>query len=190
MKYTGQSTERAHSVKMKFVVVDMQGFNIPEFVVKELAIFDGSRTAHFLFKPAKPWSSIEDQDVKNSIRYLQNFVHCLNYTYGNIEYEYLPTILRKYLIEEGVDRIYVKGDQKKTVLQDFFNTYCDSEESSHIEIISTDTMHDCPNMVSEKPLCMNHIVKSHTRRCKCSVNNCKILYNWIANQLPNYFNMQ
>lgn len=170
--------------KMKIVTVDMQGFNLPEFVVKEMAIFDGKRTAHFLFKPPKPWSCIDDQSVKNNIKYLQNNVHCLNYSSGNIDYEQLPDILQKYLLDEGVDRIYVKGAQKKTLLEEFL-----ASSDIQIEIIATDWMQECPVMFSEKPLCMNHCIKSHTKKCKCSVNNCQILYNWIVSKLPNYFNM-
>lgn len=172
----------SYLVKMKFVAIDIQGFDIPEFVVKELAIFDGTRVGYFLFKPSKPWSSIEDENIKNNIKYLQNYAHCINYSSGYIEYDELPHVLKKYFIEQDIDRIYVNGMQKKIFLEDFL-TSC---ELQHIEVIATDWMQDCPLMLSERPLCMNHTLKSHTKKCLCSVNICQTLYNWIVNKLPSY----
>lgn len=163
---------------MKFVVVDMQGFCIPEFVPKEMVIYDGYQTAHFLFTSPKPYH-ILDGDVQRQVKYIQGNIHCINYSDGDTDIDSINTIIRKHIIESGVQRVYVKGVAKEKYLQNTF-----MECSNHnVEVRNVEYKEDCPKFMDSRPMCMNH-QSSFKKLCKCSVNNAHVLYNWLVGLLP------
>lgn len=171
---------------MKFVVIEMQAFCTPEFVPKELAIYDGHRAYCFLLKSPKPFSSIDASDIRMQIKFLQSNHHHIYYDSGNVPYEDLQKILRTYIIDAGVDRVYCKGVAKQKFLQTFMSD-CPFE-TSELEIINTEWTQGCPKFDKGYPdQCENHkfpFAGNVVGKCSCSVVNCKILYNWLISLLP------
>lgn len=165
---------------MKFVVIDMQGFSVPYFFPKELAIYDGSRMVHFVFKSPTPLSAIEDEDVRTQIKFLEGAVHCLSYDSGHVPYEELDVVFRKYIIENDIDRVYVKGEQK----MEFIQKILDDNGARHINVFNVDWRSECPKLIKDYPLCMSHNLVCNFMKCKCSINNCNLLYNWIVSCMP------
>lgn len=161
---------------MKFVIVDMQGFCIPDFFPKELAIFDGKRLAHFLIRSPKPLFTIQDPSIIAQIKFVQGSVHGLYYGSGDVAYEDLPAILKNHL--QNVDVVYVKGSEKWKFLQDIFN------ESMPLEVVNTEHTVGCPKFEKQPATCLNHSLISQNRKTKCAINNCQTLYSWIISLLP------
>lgn len=160
---------------MKYLVIDFQGINTPAFSVKELAVFDGNQLCHYVFKPPKPLSSIMDSSLLSQIKYLRRNHHCLDYNDGDISYSKLETILDHHI--QGVDRVYVKGAVKMQFLKEALDTLP--------EVINVEYMEECPKLTKEIPACSYHDVNVHNPKCICAINNCKKLYYWITNFLPN-----
>lgn len=161
---------------MKFVVVDMQGFCVPDFFPKEIAIYDGVRLAHFFIMSPKPLSEIENPSIISQIKVVQTHVHGLPYGSGDVPYESLPVILKRHL--QDVDRVYVKGYDKEkflsAVLLDWTMPY----------IINVEYYDGCPKLEKQAAGCFNHTCMSLHKPTKCSINNCKTIYSWLQRLLP------
>ena len=105
-------------------IVDIQGFRLPinEFIIKELAILpvndnnESARPFNFLFQPPCEWTSISSK-YRNINRWLENNLHGITWTSGNVPYTLLKIILTK--IFKNATKIYVKGLEKKNFLKCF-----------------------------------------------------------------------
>lgn len=161
---------------MKVVVIDVQGFYIPEFIVKELTIFDGHRTGHYLFKSPVPFRQLS-ADVKKQVKYLELNHHLLRYNSGNIDYENIYNILEENIIDDVIDIIYVKGSVKEDFLRQFFDS-----KDFYPRIINLEEANSCPKLQPQLPLCMHHYLK--TKICICSLNNVRFIYNYVIQNLP------
>lgn len=164
---------------MKFIVLDVQGFNVPEFTPKELVMYNGHQFGYFLFKPPKSFHSL-DVDSAKQVKFLQGIHHCLEYNSGNICLQELPAIIRRHIIDEDVNRVYVKGSIKKKFLQEALRT-CNPE--TPITVIDLENVAECPNLTKDLPLCVNHNI-IYKKKCICSMNNCVLLFNWLMGLLP------
>lgn len=160
---------------MKFIVVDIQGFCIPEFTPKELVLYDGYQTNYYLFRPSCSFSCLPD-DVMKQVKFLQGTHHCIPYNSGHVALDDIPDIFRTHIIDEGVDRVYIKGQLKRTYLEQFLPT--------DITIINLEDVWDCPKLKRGVPLCMNHLIKVYNKSCICSLNNAILLYDFVINKLP------
>lgn len=158
---------------MKFAVVDVQGFCIPEFYVKELAIYDGKNMKSYLFKPVKPFYMLSD-DCKKQVQFLYGNRHGLYYNDGEIEYSALHSIIDRDL--RNVDVIYVKGHNKKNFLVD---TYSNMKYSLP-NIVNLEFIKDGAN-VPKLPMGVTDCTYHSLEYCICSVKNAFILYDYIYN---------
>lgn len=98
--------------------MDVQGFKIADnkFIVKEVGIlFDGNRTAHYIFKPPFDWTFLS-YEHKRQATWLRKYYHGLHWNDGYIEYDRLSNLLTAMLQSRIV---MVKGLEKKQWLQDF-----------------------------------------------------------------------
>lgn len=154
---------------MKFVVVDAQGYNIPDFQVKELVIYDGEEMKNYHFKPQKPFHVLSD-DYRTHVMYLDGNYHGLFYSCGEIDYDEIYSILRKEL--QDVDTVYVKGHGKKNFLE---KTLSDIKfklpKIVNLEFVSEPV----PKLDKSTDICDNH----HLEYCMCSVKNAYVLYNYV-----------
>lgn len=167
---------------MKLIVVDIQGFNLPEFYAKEISFVDGSRSAHYLLKTPIQYSEL-NAEVKKQVRYLECFHHGLEYNSGYINYEVLDDILRDHLLNGTVDVVYVKGHQKHAFLEEKIH---DLAENSFPVIINVENINEYikppPNFVKDFSQCMHH--SNNNFKYMCSVRNSLELYHWLRLNLP------
>jgi hypothetical protein len=61
---------------MSFVVIDIHGFHIPHFVPKELAVWDGHRLRHYVFKEPFPFKYLTEP-LQRQVNWLTNHHHRL-----------------------------------------------------------------------------------------------------------------
>ncbi|KAK9882897.1 hypothetical protein WA026_023696 [Henosepilachna vigintioctopunctata] len=142
---------------MKFVTLDIQGFTIAdEFVAKELGIYTGTKTAHFIFKPPQE--------------------------HGYVNYEEINSILTKYLTDVNI--VYVKGCQKYNFIVGRFNEIGGGGGGTFPLVLNVE-LSDCnppvPNLERKIPICMSHTGRGSQ---KCSLSNCIDLYDWLIKFIP------
>lgn len=163
---------------MKFVVVDFQGFCVSgQFYPKELAIYDGRCTSHFIFKPPCEFNSLSS-DEKKSVRYLEREHHGLKYSKGYVTLEEIPAIIKDFLMSPDI--IYVKGYQKINFLEEKFR---EMDISDYPRITNLEANEWIPSLQEffKYPMCMAH---SEQGKRMCSIAICKELYDWILKCLP------
>lgn len=164
---------------MKIIIVDIQGFNLPDFYPKEITFMSGQQTAHYLLKPPFPITTLNNQ-VRKQIKYLENNCHGLKYDAGCIVYDQLDDILRNHLLNNNADIVYLKGHQKHEFLKNKLFELEEQIPSSAPDIINVENIIDAPNFIKGAPCCFNHI----NYKSMCSLTNCNLLYNWLYLSLP------
>jgi hypothetical protein len=156
---------------MVFAVIDIQGFRVPEFVPKELAIFDGRHMAHYVFEP--PYSI--DQltfNQQRSVRWLENNYHQLRWTDGDVKLSRLKPVLDR--IRDNYDEVYCKGAMKREFLYTYFG-----------ENFTIHDLRDAPYL-REKPKDMAKYLNTdcmYHKRGMCALSNVKVFYNYINNMI-------
>ena len=159
---------------MKFVVIDVQGFPIPEFEVKELSIYDGKEMKTYTFKPKICYHHLPIHH-KKTINYIFHNVHGIPYNSGYLPYKAMYNIIQEEL--EGVDMVFVKGSIKKEFL---LCTYNEMNLDPPCIVNLEFTSGPVPKLEqSYSNNCNYHRLEI----CSCTVNNAHILYDYIINLL-------
>lgn len=151
------------------IIIDLQGFQLRQtFVVKEMAIYDGYRLAHYIFKPNIPFKNLSPKE-RCQVRWLEQNHHCLSYSDGYVCLSELPVILHRFT--KNYQRVYVKGHQKQKILRMYFNGPIVNLEMHFAAVPSL------RNRTSEN-CCMAH------KKCPsvCAISNVKILYDFLTPQ--------
>lgn len=145
------------------LAIDVQGFAADgDFIPKELAITDGTKTSHYIFKPPRPFRKLSSQ-TKKTVRWLERYHHGLRWNDGVVDLAEVPVILRRFAALAHT--IYVKGHQKLNFLQQYINEdFLINLE--HCKI---------PNVRKEVPACFYH----SNNNCICALNNCVMIYNYV-----------
>uniref|UniRef100_V5GGY8 Uncharacterized protein n=1 Tax=Anoplophora glabripennis TaxID=217634 RepID=V5GGY8_ANOGL len=103
------------------LILDMQGFKVEQnrFIVKELAAYDGTKTAHYIFKA--PFSvKLLSPDLQKQVTWLTNNYHCLNWNEGYTPFHKFSNIMKELM--EKKDVIYVKGKEKADYVRQYSPT--------------------------------------------------------------------
>lgn len=104
---------------MKFAVVDIQGYTLPEeFIPKEVSIKVWNRHGNFLFTPSYLYICLNKKN-KGIANVIKNKILGIRYSYGDIAYRELDSILQEYLSD--LDYVYVRAHQKYDFLQGITN---------------------------------------------------------------------
>lgn len=163
---SSQHNQNNSTVKFdaEFPVIDLQGFQLGRsFVVKELAIYDGNRLAHYVFKPPIPYINLSYKD-RRRVNWLERNHHSLRYSDGHVHFSEFPLILKRFT--KNFQKVYVKGHQKKDILK----LYLD------IPIVNLENFKNTPALrETVSNCCMYH--KNHPSIC--AIINVKILYNFL-----------
>lgn len=140
-----------------------------KYMIKEMSIVDTESfaTQHWIFKHSHETQNAKSRSVN---KWLERNYHNLSLEYGDVEYDEVNRILNSLKFE----RIYVKGEQKQKIVQDFI---------PHVHIINTEDM-DCPRLnqlcYDNLPCCIFHM-DLNPRQCtfykvfalrKWYLNNC------------------
>lgn len=153
---------------MEEIILDCQGFCVPDFVVKEVALLsiDGKLTAHLLVKPPFPWKQLS-KAAKKQINWLRDNHHGFSWEDGFVTYEDMKDIITR--IFNSTSKIYVKGEIKKKFVEKYFSGLV--EDLSNLPAMKKH---------SNQKSCFFH--KHHA----CSINYCyiiKMLLDKKINQL-------
>lgn len=140
------------------LIVDVQGFCVPNFTPKEIAILsrDGKNEEHLLIKPPFSWRTLDKKSRKN-VKWLYFNHHKLSWDDGLISYGEMDNIIKKIL--QNASKIYVKGHLKRKFIEKYFDG----------KIIDLETL---PSMkkFEELKYCFHHSPPS-----VCSMNNTYII---------------
>lgn len=161
------------------MIVDIQGFSLPDFYPKEITFISGQQTAHYLLKPPFPANTLSNQ-LRKQIKYLERFHHGLKYDCGYVNYDMLDDLLRYHLLNSNTNMVYVKGHQKQEFLENKLRELEQTSPTSIPDIINVENMVDAPNFIIDIPYCHNHL----NNKSMCSLRNCTKLYNWLYSSLP------
>ena len=141
------------------LVVDVQGFKTSanQFTPKELAVYDGNRCSHHIFKPPFPWASLQSEFQKQATWLIRNH-HCIAWEEGFTPQFLFSEILRRET--RDADAVYVKGLEKSTFIRKHIN-------KPVVEIAEQ------PALLPMEPSCFYH----SNSLCYCALSNVKHLYH-------------
>lgn len=169
---------------MKLIVVDIQGFNVPDFHPKEISFVSGDQHAHYLIKPLIPYDTLS-YDIRKQINYLELHHHGLRYSDGYISDNDLNEILRNHLLNVGALTVYVKGYQKKEFLEKRLHALGSTTITSIPSIINVEQLDgEVPKFTKDLPYCLNHCNNNNYNNKMCSLRNAFKLYYWLCSSLP------
>ncbi|KAL1487681.1 hypothetical protein ABEB36_015658 [Hypothenemus hampei] len=108
-------------VQNESIFLDIQGYTCSfGYVVKEIAIFDGLRSAVFLFQPPFSRALLSDSD-KKIVQWAEDHYHGLEWESGYISLNELEPILMHVLKFYNNPKIFLKGTKKFEVLKEFLS---------------------------------------------------------------------
>lgn len=146
------------------LIIDFQGFKIEnnEFVVKELAAYDGYRVSHYVFERPFDFKYLPRKYQKQSI-WLSRHYHGIDWVAGDIPLSKLDEILNRLSNDES--QIYIKGREKANYLRRFINK----------PLLELDEQ---PRLIKGSPMCFYHTKAN----CVCSLFNVYYLYECFINK--------
>lgn len=102
------------------LIVDVQGFYIPHFIAKEVAVLsrDGRKLCHYIVKPPVEWKTL-DLKSKRNVSWLVHNHHGIAWNKGYVNYDDMRVQLSEILAT--VSTVFVKGDAKKKFVEEYFN---------------------------------------------------------------------
>lgn len=148
---------------MSFVVIDLQGFKTPEFIPKEMAIWDGQRIGHYVFKQPFPFKYLSES-LQRQANWLSTNYHKLNWVDGDVEVSRIPHILED--IRKYADIVYCKGRIKSNYLK------------KYLDVIDLDQTPCLRNLPRDQVALTNSKCFYHENGI-CAVENAKLLYDYI-----------
>jgi hypothetical protein len=154
---------------MSFVVIDIQGFKTPEFTPKELAIWDGNRLAHYVFKEPFSFKYLPEK-FQREANWLSNNYHRIKWSDGDVDLSRIPYILNN--IKRYTDTIYCKGQIKSIYLKKLFG-----EEITVKDLNQTPSLRNLPreHIKNANSKCFYH------QNGVCAIDNVKLIYDYIVN---------
>lgn len=145
-------------------VVDIQCFKINNekgnirWAVKELGVYNGKISYHYVFKPPFPFKELP-WELQKEAYWVVNFHHGIPWNDGYESLENLQEILKEATQTAGI--IYVKGKQKA----EFLRKYVDKPV---VELLER------PKLKPMVPECWHHKLQ----HCSCALANAYSLYNF------------
>lgn len=150
------------------LVVDLEGFMVPQFIPKEMAITDGERTAHYVFKPPFPFRELEPRH-QCAVKYFTKNRHGIPWHTGSVDVSEIGSILRH--VGERDKVIFCKGK----VLE------CYLKQHTKLRVLNMDNdskMATTEEIQDWKPPCFAH----NLNMCRCALNTVTYLYNKLSNK--------
>lgn len=178
------------------IFIDLQGFrdNYNKFVVKEFCyIFGNSNTPnHFIFKPPFNWPELTS-NLQRSVYYLTQHHHGFRWSDGELEYKHVQTCLNMMLMNDNIQNIYVKGEEKIKWLRELCS-YLNAQLLSNIDIIDiidVDFMPSLNNVEFKKcvnqPDCGKHNNIVNVTLKQCALQNALILKHYYKNNIEKFY---
>jgi hypothetical protein len=140
-----------------------------KYLIKELSItgIESMATQHYIFKHYDNSQNAKSRSVN---KWLERNYHGLSIEYGDIEYKEINKILNSFTF----DSIYVKGEQKQSIIKNFI---------PHINVVNLEDL-DCPRQAElcedNLPCCIFHKDKHYTQ---CTFYKIFVLKKWFNNNI-------
>lgn len=163
---------------MSSVIVDVQGFKLKEnnkFICKELAIInlENGLCTTKMFKPPYSWHNLSREN-KETARWLTKNLHSLEWCSGDVSYSDFPSTLENLLACDEVGKIYVKGLEKVSWLQQYL----------HEKIIINLEDLDCPKLSEIHDPFKIYYCNLHINNC--AVRNVNSLLKWFKRKFTTF----
>lgn len=131
---------------MKAVVIDFQAFksNNNEFILKELASYNGTQSLHCVFQPPFEFHKLSIDSQKQA-NWLANRHHHLNWTDGYVPLEKFQEILE--VIVSEAEQVFVKGREKAKFIEKYL------QHHQHLKVCE---IAEQPALTSQAPSCLFH----------------------------------
>lgn len=142
-------------------ILDVQGYliNKTEFIPKELAIFDGEKVSHYIFKPPFKYYQLTKDDRKQVV-WLENYYHGLMWGVGWTSLQSFKNILQYETKNDSI--IYVKGFEKTNFIRKYLGNIVQEYPETEFSLRN----------INRQPYCFYHnIPYGH-----CALVNVKLLY--------------
>lgn len=140
------------------LTLDVQGFNIEnnKFIPKELAVYDGCKISHYIFKAPFDIKYLTPDLHKQALWLMKNH-HCIPWNEGYTPIHKFSDII-KNITEKG-DCVYVKGTEKAKYIRKY-------SLKPVVELV------EHPQLRKEEPHCFYH----SNSKCICALTNVYYLY--------------
>jgi len=145
-----------------------------KYLIKEMSIIDidGWASQHWIFKHTRTSSTAK---IKAVNMWLFRNYHQLSLDCGDVDYSEIEKILKSLHFE----CIYVKGEEKRQIIQDFI---------PNVKIIEMGADLDCPRLdqlhaglgKNIQPCCLYHM---NLDRTQCTYNRVFALLKWFKNNM-------
>jgi hypothetical protein len=138
-----------------------------EYLIKEMSVVDTITLSsqHWIFKHSRVTQIAKSRSVN---KWLERNYHNLSMEHGDVEYEEVDRILNSLKF----NRIYVKGEQKQKIIQDFI---------PHVYVINIEDL-GCPRLNllchDNLPCCIFHMDLNPKQ---CSFQKVFALRKWYLN---------
>jgi len=146
-----------------------------KYLIKEMSVVDleGLASQHWIFKHIRTRENTSKVNAVNMWLY-RNY-HQLSSVCGDVEYSEIGKILKSL----HFDCIYVKGEEKRQIIQDFI---------PNVEIIEMGADLDCPRLEqlhagsskNIQPCCLYHM---NLDSAQCTYNRVFTLLKWFKNNM-------
>ena len=166
------------------VVIDFQAFKSSnnEFIVKEVASFNGTQSLHSIFLPPCKFHELS-ADCQRQVRWLTNNHHHLYWSDGYVPLNKLPELLEVAVRGGGgADRIFVKGREKAAFIENCLRQRLNHRHHLHHFHPVVCEFPDQPALTARIPYCPFHRAHSKKRERKktfCALSNVHYLYNLL-----------
>lgn len=140
------------------MVVDVQCFKtgVKHLTVKELAVYDGTRFAHYVFKAPFPFRTLS-HELQQQAQWLIHNHHCIGWYEGSTPAHLFPIIIQR--LTKDATAVYVKGCEKANYLRQFISA----------PVIEVQEQPALPQMI---PKCFYH----QQPICNCALSNVYHIY--------------
>lgn len=140
------------------VFLDVQGFKLErnKFLPKELALFDGIRICHYVFKPPFNLNYLPP-DLVQQATWLMNNHHCIDWEIGFTPVHNFSEIMKT--LTANVETVYVKGKEKTEYVRKY-------SSATVIELAEQPVIHPT------EPSCFYHLHNP----CICALSNVFFLH--------------
>lgn len=153
---------------MLVVVIDFQAFKSSnnEFVVKEVASFNGTQSLHCIFLPPCEFQELS-ADCQRQANWLTDKHHHLNWSDGYTPLDKLPELLE--VAVRGADQIFVKGREKAEFIETCLR---ERLQPRHQPVVCEFDQH--PVLTARTPYCPFH--RPPRSETFCALTNVHYLY--------------
>lgn len=158
----------------EFIVIDLEGFDNNNLIVKELSVYGKNYQDTLLFKPPQDFSSLPTEN-RPSIIFLTRKIHGIDWDHGFYPYNFIHSYFISLRFRFPTAIVFVKGNMKREFLSKFLKNVYDLEKLGcpPLKQLSGNSILSCENHTNLDP--------SNTAQTfwHCSKLKSCVAYQWL-----------